>query len=142
MKRIAFFAMFVFMLALFLGAAAAMAQDPGGMENTPGGGTSNTPGGGTSNTPGSYERQMSFSGGMLLAQDGMGQQQMSPGMSNTTGLPLLSGSYSDTFESSSMDSAQRICDKVASANNKASCTAMPTTTKGTMTGNTYYCVCK
>ncbi|MDA8091447.1 MAG: hypothetical protein M0Z61_14660 [Nitrospiraceae bacterium] len=142
MKRITFFAMFVFMLALFFGAATAMAQDSGGMENTPGGGTSNTPGGGTSNTPGSYERQMNLSGGMLLAQDGMNQQQMNPGMSNTTGLPLLSGSYSDTFESSSMDSAQQICDKVASANNKASCIATPTVTKGTKTGSTYYCVCK
>lgn len=137
MKRITMFTLFVFVLALFLGAGVVMAQDDsgGGMDNTPGGGTSNTPGG-------SYERQMSLNGGVLYAQ-GMNQTgEQGSGMSNTTGLPTLSGDYTSTFQSGSMDSAQQICDEVARANNKASCDAHVTITKGTETGNTYYCVCK
>ncbi len=136
MKKFTVLTLFVFVLALLFGVTAAMAQASGGMDNTPGGGTSNT--------PGSYEGQVSFSGGMLLAQDGgVDQPPTNPGMSNTTGgLPTLTGNYTATFQSASMDSAQQICDQVARANNKASCTAASTMTKGTVTGNTYYCVCK
>ncbi|MDA8090604.1 MAG: hypothetical protein M0Z61_10370 [Nitrospiraceae bacterium] len=136
MKRMTVFTLFVFVLALFFGAVSAMAQDDsGGMDNTPGGGTSNTPGGG-------YERQMSMAGGLLYAQnnDEMGEQGQ--GMSNTTGLPALSGGYTSTFQSESMQSAQQVCDEVARANGKSSCDAHQTVTKGTETENTYYCICQ
>ncbi|MDA8090605.1 MAG: hypothetical protein M0Z61_10375 [Nitrospiraceae bacterium] len=137
MKKITVFTLFVFVLAIFFGVAAAMAQDDsGGMDNTPGGGTSNTPGGG-------YERQMSMAGNALYAQDDSGGM----GMSNaTTGMPTLSGDYSSTFESGSMDSAQQICDQLARANSKASCQATSVTTQSTTPGyppkHLYYCVCK
>ncbi len=108
MKRMAVFALFVFVLALFFGVASAMAQDG--------------------------------RGGM----DQMGEQ--GTGMSNATGLPTLSGDYTSTFQSGSMDSAQQVCDEVARANNKASCTATSVTTQGTTPGlppkHLYYCVCK
>ncbi len=141
MKRIIVFTLLAFVLALFFDVAAAMAQDnPGGMDNTPGGGTSNTPGGG-------YEHQSSLAGGALYAQGGMSQTgQQDPGMSNATGLPTLSGDYSSTFESGSMESAQQVCDEVARANNKANCAAASVTTQGTAPGvpprHMYYCICK
>ena len=142
MKRMTVITLFVFVLALFFGVASAIAQDDsGGMDNTPGGGTSNTPGGG------SYEHQAALAGGVLYAQGDVNQMgEQGPGMSNSTGLPTLSGDYTSTFQSGSMDSAQQVCDEVARANNKASCTATSVTTQGTTPGlppkHLYYCVCK
>ncbi len=137
MKRITLITLLAFVLALFFGVAAAMAQDDsGGMDNTPGGGTSNTPGGG-------YMHQSSLAGGTLYAQDGMSQTgQQSPGMSNATGLPTLSGTHTSTFQSESKDTAQQVCDEVARANSKASCDAHATMTPGTAAGSTYYCICQ
>ena len=168
MKRMTVLTLIAFVLALFFGVAAAIAQDnSGGMDNSPGGGMSNTPnggyerqgmaagpvyaqddsggmdnspnGGGTSNTPnGGYERQ-GMAAGPVYAQGGMG-------MSNATGMPTLSGDYSSTFESGSMDSAQQICDRLARENNKASCQATSVTTQSATPGappkDLFYCVCQ
>lgn len=73
-----------------------------------------------------------------------------PPATNTPGssvLPSLSGeggAESDRFNATSLSEAQKICDQVASANNKTRCTARPIEVTGTTQAqpSVFYCECK
>ncbi|MDA8155983.1 MAG: hypothetical protein M0Z52_05965 [Actinomycetota bacterium] len=72
---------------------------------------------------------------MAMAQDS--------GMMNApaAGLPTLTGPQSDNFEAASNSDAQSVCDQVAGANNKTSCTAIKNEAPPENVV-TYHCECK
>ena len=133
MKRMTLTLLFVFVPVLVIGAAAMAHGNPGV----------------TASAPGGFfycERQTGLAGKVIYAQAATGQMEdQGPGMSNATGLPALSGNYSSTFESGSMQSAQQVCNEAARINGKTSCQATPVTTQGTSgtpPRRLYYCICK
>lgn len=78
---------------------------------------------------------------MAFASAPMAMAQETMYNAPAAGLPTLAGPQTDNFSATSMSDAQNICDQVASANNKISCTAIKNEANP-QNAVSYHCDCK